>query len=374
MPSEAALDAFEDALTELRVVDPACGSGAFLITALRFLLEEWRSLRGLRQQVSRNYMVREGFEDQVVRDLLRRNIYGVDINPASVEIAKLALWLHTARGDRQLSSLDEHIREGNSLIGPEFYEGLAPYDDSERERVNAFDWQTAFPEVFAQGGFDAVVGNPPYVKLQNFRPVHGDMTAFLQRSLEEGGMYASTQTGNFDLYLPFIEKGIALLNERGYLGYIAPNLWTMNEYGEGLRDCIMAGHHLWGWIDFGSYQVFDEATTYTALQFFSREQNRSVSVAKAHDGDIPEQPWTEGGGGLTYDRLAFGQRWLLTTGADREIIDLLAERLPQAGRSPCYAAHLSGPHHERRSHLSPAQIGAWALRMRAQGRECATTL
>ena len=324
LPNEAALDDYEEALRELRVVDPACGSGAFLITSLRFLLEEWRSLRGLRQQVSRNYMAREGFEDEVVRDLLRRNIYGVDINPASVEIAKLALWLHTARGDRQLSSLDEHVREGNSLIGPEFYEGLAPYDDIERERVNAFDWRAAFPEVFARGGFDAVVGNPPYVKLQNFRPVHGDMATFLRRPLAEGGQYGSTQTGSFDLYLPFIEKGLALLNEHGHLGYIAPSLWTMNDYGQGLRECIMSGGHLWGWIDFGSYQVFDEATTYTALQFFSSAQNRAISVAKAHDGHIPEQTWMDGGGGLTYDRLAFGQRWLLTTGADRELIDRIS--------------------------------------------------
>lgn len=326
LPSEAALDDYEAELRELRVVDPACGSGAFLITSLRFLLEEWRSLRGLRQQVSRNYMVREGFEDEVVRDLLRRNIYGVDINPASVEIAKLALWLHTARGDRQLSSLDEHIREGNSLIGPEFYEGLAPYNDTERERVNAFDWQEAFPEVFARGGFDAVVGNPPYVKLQNFRPAHGDMAAFLRRPLTEGGQYESTQTGSFDLYLPFIEKGIALLNEHGHLGYIAPSLWTMNQYGAGLRDCVAAGQQLWGWIDFGSYQVFDEATTYTALQFFSRTRNRSLSVVRAHEGDIPERPWTTDGGTLTYDRLAFGQRWLLTTGHDRELVDRIAER------------------------------------------------
>ena len=216
LPDEAALDAYESELREVRVVDPACGSGAFLITSLRFLLEEWRSLRGLQKQVNRNFVVPERIEDENVRDLLSRNIYGVDINPASVEITKLALWLHTARGDRPLSSLDEHIIEGNSLIGPEFYDGLAPYDDSERERINAFDWQAAFPEVFARGGFDVVVGNPPYVKLQNFRRVHSDMAEFLRRPIAEGGQYASTQTGNFDLYLPFIEKGITLLNEHGH--------------------------------------------------------------------------------------------------------------------------------------------------------------
>ena len=326
LPNGEALDAYSAALREIRVVDPACGSGAFLIMSLRFLVEEWQALRSLRRQVSGDYLVQKGFEDEVVRELLSENIYGVDINAASIEITKLALWLHTARGDRPLSSLDDHIKEGNSLIGPEFYEGLARYEETEKERINAFDWREAFPEVFAKGGFDAVVGNPPYVKLQNFRQVHVDMANFLQRPLSEGGHYASTQTGNFDLYLPFIEKGITLLNEGGHLGFIAPSLWTVNEYGEGLRKRVIAGRHLWGWIDFGAYQVFDEATTYTALQFFSRIGGNSVAITPAHEGVTPEEPWSVGGGRLTFERLAFGERWLLSTGGDRELIDRLAKR------------------------------------------------
>ena len=326
LPSEAAIHAYEIALTELRIVDPACGSGAFLITALRYLLEEWRALQGVRQQVLRNYRPLEAFEEQVVRDILRRNLYGVDINPASVEITKLALWLHTARGDRPLSSLDEHIRDGNSLIGPEFYAGLAPYTEEEQERINAFDWEIAFPEAFARGGFDAVVGNPPYVKLQNFLRVHRDMAEFLRRPPGEGGRYASTQTGNFDLYLPFIEKGITLLNEQGRLGYIAPSLWTVNEYGAGLREWIGNGRHLWGWIDFGSFQVFDEATTYTALQFYARSPNDAVNVTVAPEGAIPERPWAGNDTSLPYESIGFGDRWLLATGADRDLIDRLYER------------------------------------------------
>jgi len=264
-------------------------------------------------------------DDTVIRDILRRNIYGVDINPASVEIAKLALWLHTARGDQPLSGLDDHIRDGNSLIGPEFYEGnLAPFSEEERERINAFDWETAFPEVFERGGFDAVIGNPPYVKLQNFRKVHADMAAFLARPSAQGGHYTSTQTGNFDLYLPFIEKGVALLNEHGRLGYIAPSLWPANEYGGGLRQKIAQGRNLYGWIDFGSFQVFDEATTYTALQFFSRRLNDAVRVAKAPGGVIPKEPWSANDCTLPYDRLAFGDRWLLATGPERDLIDRLA--------------------------------------------------
>ena len=151
------------------------------------------------------------------------------------------------------------------------------------------------------------------------------MADFLRRPRDKGGQYASTQTGNFDLYLPFIEKGIALLNDDGHLGFIAPSLWTMNEYGSGLRNRVMSGQHLWGWIDFGAYQVFDEATTYTALQFFSSAPNDAIDTGMARDGVVPEEPWSDGDGRLTYDRVGFGRRWLLTAGADRQVIDHLAE-------------------------------------------------
>ncbi len=326
LPAIAAIEAYEAELREIKIVDPACGSGAFLITTLRYLLDEWRMLQELRRQVDPRgqRMVREDWTDATIRDILRRNLYGVDINPASVEITKLALWLHTARADRPLSSLDEHIRDGNSLIGPEFYQQtLAPYSAEERERINAFDWQAAFPEVFERGGFDAVVGNPPYVKLQNFRKVHADMAEFLTRSPEDGGVYSSTQTGSFDLYLPFIEKGIALLSDHGRLGYIAPSVWVMNEYGAGLRRLVSRGGNLWGWIDFGGHQIFDEATVYTALQFFSRRPNDNVSVVQAPIGVIAESPWDAEDITLTYPRLVFGNRWLLITGKERDLIDKL---------------------------------------------------
>ena len=324
LPTKEAIDAYEAGLRDIRIVDPACGSGAFLITTLAYLLNEWKVLRDLRRQIGQT-MASEDWTDDAISDILRRNLYGVDINPSSVEITKLALWLHTARSDRSLSSLDEHIRDGNSLIGPEFYSGLAPYNDDERERINAFDWQAAFPDVFARGGFDCVVGNPPYVKLQNFRKVHADMAAFLSRGRAQGGAYASTQTGNFDLYLPFVEKGIQLLNDNGRLGYIAPSVWQMNEYGAGLRRFVERGRHLWGWIDFGSHQVFDEATVYTALMFFSRQPNTHVAVVRAPKGVVAESPWEAEDIRLPYARLSFGDRWLLVTGKERDLIDKLGK-------------------------------------------------
>jgi hypothetical protein len=141
------------------------------------------------------------------------------------------------------------------------------------------------------------------VKLQNFRKVHADMAGFLKTDGAGGETYASTQTGNFDLFLPFIEKGIALLNENGRLGYIVPSLWTMNKYGEGLRDHVFEGRHRQGWIDFRSFQLFEEATTYTALQFFSKRPNDRVDIAICPDGIIPENSWAGNDASLTYDQL-----------------------------------------------------------------------
>lgn len=151
-PSPNEIDAYRDGLRSLKIVDPACGSGAFLITALRYLVTEWHALRGLeaaaaqaefdkalsskkgvtkaRRRLKDTQTVRD--DASLINDILKDNIYGVDINPASVEISRLALWLHTARGDKPLSSLEGTIKTGNSLIGPNFYEGrmnLDQYDE-----------------------------------------------------------------------------------------------------------------------------------------------------------------------------------------------------------------------------------------------------
>ncbi|MBV9061379.1 MAG: Eco57I restriction-modification methylase domain-containing protein, partial [Alphaproteobacteria bacterium] len=326
LPSKAVLQAFQERLQTITVVDPACGSGAFLIASLRHLLREWHELQAVRYQLTKEKTSRD--DDALVREILRANIYGVDINPAAVEIAQLALWLHTARSDRPLSSLDHTICDGNSLIGSDFYKGIANlafYNAEQRERIHTFDWEDRFPET--GGRFDVVVGNPPYVKLQNFRRVHADMAEFIRDGRPDLHIpgYASAQTGNFDLYLPFIEKGLQLLKENGRLGYIAPSLWTVNEYGAGLRNLLEETRQLERWLDFRSYQVFEEATTYTALQFYTKDANETVKVAFSPEGPPPERPWADPDCALPYEKLAFGERWLLLTGKERALIDKLYE-------------------------------------------------
>jgi len=218
----------------------------------------------------------------------------VDINSASAEITRLALWLHTARGDKPLSSLDTTIREGNSLIGSDFFKGqinLAFYDEVEKERINAFDWKERFPEVFARGGFDAVVGNPSYVKLQNFRKVHADMAEFLRSGRQDIPGYTSTQSGNFDLYLPFIEKGLSILNEHGRLGFIAPSLWTVNEYGAALRAMIADGQNLDRWLDFKAHQIFEESRS--TRRFSSIRSTRTIGL-RLHSHQMASWPVIRG--------------------------------------------------------------------------------
>jgi Eco57I restriction-modification methylase len=325
LPKKEALDAFIARLKTLTVVDPACGSGAFLITTLRYLLDTWHAVREQRKSVTGEIMTED--DAGLVRDILKSNVYGVDTNSASAEIARLALWLHTARGDKPLSSLDTTIREGNSLISSDFFKGqinLAFYGEVEKERINAFDWEKAFPEVFERGGFDAVVGNPPYVKLQNFRKVHDDMAEFLRSGRQDIPGYTSTQSGNFDLYLPFIEKGLSILNEHGRLGFIAPSLWTVNEYGAALRAMIADGQNLDRWLDFKAHQIFEESTVYTALQFYTKQPNDAVKVAFAPNGVVAGDPWSGMECRVAYDNLDYGDRWLLLAGRERALIDRLS--------------------------------------------------
>lgn len=338
----AAVQAYKERLNTFTVCDPACGSGAFLIHVLEYLLKE-----RLRVSAEIARVTRQGetlFEinsEQEIREILSRNIYGVDINPSSVEITKLALWLHTAKPNQALCDLDDNIRDGNSLIGPEFlnFKQLSLLSEDKQEEINIFDWQTAFPKVFdpqnANGpGFDCVVGNPPYVKIQNFKKKYAEMADFLRtgKNKDNTPVFRSTQKGSVDLFLPFLEKGFRLLNTRGRLGYIAPSLWRYNKYGEELRALIHENRYLDRWIDFGSFQVFEDATTYTALQFYSKAKNDAVRFVFAHDGSVANAPdWDDPSWRIPYSQLPERDPWVFVPKHERAIINRLAKSCDALG-------------------------------------------
>ncbi len=205
-----ALDDYRAYLLQLKILDPACGSGAFLNQALNFLLAEHEfideSIKTLEGGGLGLYDVRKG--------ILENNLYGVDINAEAVEIAKLSLWLRTVEKGRKLNSLAEKIKVGNSLI-----EDKSVVD-------NAFVWEEEFPEVFEQGGFDVVIGNPPYGAFFN-----KDEKNFFKSS------YTVTEY-NFDSYNFFFELSLKLLKENCYLGFITPNTFLVVENGVLLRELL----------------------------------------------------------------------------------------------------------------------------------------
>lgn len=318
-------------LDDFKVVDPACGSGAFLIQAFRYLYDQRRWIALELQRLTDS----KGVFDvhSAMREVLSKNLYGVDINTESVEITRLALWLHTALPDRPLTSLDRNIRCGNSLIGHDFYRQMGInrelFGENERERVNTFDWKEAFPEVFKgdNPGFDCVIGNPPYVKLQHFRKVEADVAEYLLIAVRDDGkpLYESTQTGNFDMYLPFIERGIELLNQQGKMGYIAQYAWMVTEYGRGLRKKILETRKLDRWIDFRGYQVFSEATTYTALQFFRGQGGDRFLYAFAPNGqkNLTNINWDKNEDFAEFSNLIEAESWGLAPLKEMRLIQRL---------------------------------------------------
>jgi hypothetical protein len=338
---ESALNLYRDLMNELKVVDPACGSGAFLIQAFKYLYDQRQWIANELERVTGS----KGLFDthSAMREVLSRNLYGVDINAESVEITRLALWLHTALPDQPLTALDRNIRCGNSLIGHDFYQQMEINRDlfgaDECERVNTFDWKEAFPEVYQRKnpGFDCVIGNPPYVKLQHFRKIQEDVAKYLVEARREGGkpLYESTQTGNFDMYLPFIERGVELLNKQGKMGYIAPNVWMVNEYGKGLRQKLKRTRRLDRWIDFKSFQVFDEAITYTALQFFTGDKQDHIRCVFAPGGKevIASVDWREVKDAVFYQKLPEDDSWVLMPNAERILYAKLEENCKRLDES-----------------------------------------
>ncbi len=226
-------------LLMLTICDPACGSGAFLNQALDFLIREHLTIDELRAKLLEVPMV----FTEVENSILENNIYGVDINEESVEIAKLSLWLRTAQNGRKLTSLSNNIKCGNSLI-----------DDPAIAGEKAFHWSTEFPEVFAKGGFDVVIGNPPYVQLQSM----GEMSEKLSKcgfvTFDKGA----------DLYCIFTERGFKLLKSGGLQSFIMPNKWMLVEYGKPLRK-FLTKTGLRQILNFGDIQFFEEATTYVCI-------------------------------------------------------------------------------------------------------------
>jgi len=243
-----AWQAYRDRLKTLRIVDPACGSGVFLIMAFDFLKAE---LGRVNDKIADLQGKDQHIQDLIDPDseILTNNLFGVDVNSESIEIAKLSLWIKTARRGKVLDSLSGNLRVGDSLI-----------EDSNFAYLDhAFTWETAYPGVFAEGGFDVVLGNPPYVRMEHLKA----LKPYLEKRYE-------VVSDRADLYCYFFERGLRLLKPGGRLGFISSNTFFKTGSGKPLRGYLLREATIEGVVDFGDLQIFEGVTTYPAILTMKR--------------------------------------------------------------------------------------------------------
>ena len=237
------LNLYRNWLLQLTICDPACGSGAFLNQALDFLINEHRYIDELSAKYNKDTFILSDVE----KSILENNLFGVDLNEESVEIAKLSLWLRTAQPNRKLNDLSDNIKCGNSLI-----------DDVSVAGDKAFNWEKEFPQIFAKGGFDVIIGNPPYISHDRI-----DNKNFLKDNFISYSAFG-------DLYIFFYELAHKILNSNGISSLITSNSFLKAEYGKPLRHYFKEYSNIEQVINIENTQIFSDAIVNTVILTFKK--------------------------------------------------------------------------------------------------------
>lgn len=293
----AGLDKRLKSARPLRILDPACGSGSFLIEAYQYLLDWYRDQyaredpeRSAKGKSPKLYQAPGGEWRLTIaerRRILLNHIFGVDIDHQAVEVTKLSLLLKVLEGERAdaiasqmdmfhiraLPDLASNIKCGNSLIGPEFYDAFqeSMFDDNQRFKINVFRWGDEFDDIIRGGGFDVVIGNPPY---------GADYTKQEKEFFQSRFSY---KKGKPETYLFFVEVGFNLLRTGGRLGYITPNAWLTNYYGRQMRDFVLRNSQVMQIVDLEPTRVFEAAVVDTAI-LITRKSKTQGSIVRIFRG------------------------------------------------------------------------------------------
>jgi adenine-specific DNA-methyltransferase len=275
-----------DEITALKICDPACGSGSMLVGAYQCLLSyhldyytnENNLKRALKKgvifQVSQNSYRLAIAEKQRV---LQNNIFGVDIDSQAAEVTKLSLYLKLLENEGReaaetlfkysditlLPSLEENIKCGNSLVGTDFYnQATLGLTEDDQIKINCFDWNKEFPAVFKNGGFDIVLGNPPYYNIQTLG-AKSPIAGYIQQK------YASIWQDKSDILFYFLSKAMQLSKDR--IGYILSNAFLFSDKAQKLRNAILKDGRLAKIVNFEQFQVFKDASITSGVFIFSKE-------------------------------------------------------------------------------------------------------
>jgi len=363
------LNAYKNWLFDLKILDPACGSGAFLNQTLDFLIAEHKQIDDRLKELTGETLPLHDTD----KTILENNIYGVDINEESVEIAKLSLWLRTAQRGRKLSDLSGNIKCGNSLI-----------DDPNIAGDKAFDWEKEFPHVFhpeakekvyqklpeskpdyiklvkekskeaqikaeqaaqlskdaleiskqvyeyaekipsanepspgygtKKGGFDVVLGNPPYVRIQGLKANYEKESLYYEKNYKSA-------VSNYDIYVLFLEKSLALLKSDGKASFILPHKFLISEFGKGIRGLLAEKRFAESLVHFGSEMVFEDASTYTCV-FNLSNGNNQLKFKQLKPNEIA-LPFTFEL--ISYDKLS-SEKWHLNEAGIADVLEKINQQ------------------------------------------------
>jgi len=279
-------------VAHLRILDPACGSGSFLIIAYQFLLDWHRDYYvadGLKKHTDKLYRAHTGDWRLVPAErkrILLNNIFGVDVDPQAVEVTKLSLLLKVLEGETSLSittqlqmfhqralpDLANNIKCGNSLVAPDFYDGQLSMDffeEESRHKVNVFDWRSEFPKIMRAGGFDAVIGNPPYFSIDDTWGKGDPRLSYLKRA------YSHVYNDKTDVLFYFLAKAVQL--SRSEVGFIVSRAFLEAYKADKLRGSLAQSMGVRQVIDFRNFYVFEKVGITTAVVLLSKQMGRKAA-------------------------------------------------------------------------------------------------
>jgi hypothetical protein len=273
-------------ISEITIADIACGSGSFLLGAYQYLLDYHKAYYTKNGPTSKNKkdnpLTPEGHLTTAEKKrILLNNIYGVDIDVNAVEVTKLSLLLKCMEGEteasiatqmslwheRILPSLENNIKSGNSLIDVDYYSG--ELDFGNERTTKPFNWKKGFPEIFKNDGFDIIIGNPPYIRIQSIIENSPGQGSYFRKK------YESASKGNYDIYVIFVEQALSITNSKGSVSFILPHKFFTAQYGVGIRKVLKSKNAIDEIVHFGHQQVFSSATTYTCILTLHKQRKRN---------------------------------------------------------------------------------------------------